>query len=116
MSSKVVLTSSPFSRGNVFLFIFTLDDEISLLSHSSGERLDAPMIDKIALAVALHGVDESALEAVAARLLRPPPADKEGIKVVLLRALVADGVVVDGVVVNAAARFRTVSSMLMAAC
>ena len=29
------------------------------------------MIDMIALAVALHGVDESALEAAAARLLRP---------------------------------------------
>ena len=115
MSSKVVLTSSPFSRGNVFLFIFTLDDESSLLSYSSGERLDAPMIHRIALAVAPHGIDESVLEAVAARILRPPTADRGGIKVVLLRALEADGVVVDGVVVNAAARFRTVSSMLMAA-
>ncbi len=111
MSSKVVLTGSPFSRGKVFLFMFTLNDEISLLSHSSGERLDAPMIDMIALAVALHGVDESALEAVAARLLRPPPANREGIKVVLLRALVAVGVVVGGVVVIAAERVGIVASM-----
>ncbi len=111
MSSKVDLTSSPFSRGKVFLFIFTLNDEISLLSHSSGERLDAPMIDKIALAVALHGVDESALEASAARLLRPPPANRKGIKVVLLRALVADGIVVGGVVVIAAERVGIVASM-----
>ncbi len=69
------------------------------------------MIDKIALAVALHGVDESALEAAAARLLRPPPADTEGIKVVLLRALVAVGVVVGGVVAIAAERVWSVASM-----
>ena len=116
MSSKVDLTNSPFSRGNVFLLIFTLNIDISLLSLSSGERPDDSMIDRIALAVALHRVDESDLEVVVARLLRPPPAERAGIKVVLLRALVADGVVVDGVVVNAAARLRTVESMLRASC
>ncbi len=111
MSSKVVLTSSPFSRGKVFLFIFTLNDDMSLLSQSSGQRLDAPMIDKIALAVALHGVVESALEAATAKLLRPPPADKEGIKVVLLRAPVVVSVVVGGVVAIAAERVGVVASM-----
>jgi hypothetical protein len=116
MSSKVDMTNSPFSRGNVFLLIFTLNIDISLVSQSSGERPDDSMIDKIALAIAMHGVDESALEAAAVRLLRPPPAERAGKKVVLLRALVADGVVVDGVVVNAAARLRTVESMLRTSC
>jgi hypothetical protein len=98
MSSKVDLTSSPFSRGKVFLFIFTLKEEISLLSHSSGERPESPMIVRIALAVALHGVDESALEATSARLLRPPPAERAGTKVVLLRVRVVVVVVVGGAV------------------
>ena len=106
MSSNVDLTSSPFSRGNVFLFIFTLNAEISWLSQSSGESPEASMIARIALAVALHGVNETVLEADAARLLRPPPADREGIKVVLLLALVAVGVIVGGVVVIAADRGR----------
>ena len=111
MSSKVDLTSSPFSRGKVFLFIFTLNEDISLLSHSSGERPESPMIISIALAVALHGVDESALEAAAARLLRPPPAERAGTKVVLLRARVAVGVVVGSVVEVAAAREGTKASI-----
>ena len=98
MSSNVILTSSPFSRGNVFLFIFTLNAEISWLSQSSGVSPEASMIARIALAVALHGVDESSLDAAAARLLRPPPAERAGIKELILRDLVVEGVVVDGAV------------------
>jgi hypothetical protein len=70
-----------------------LNIDISLLSQSSGDKPNASMIFRIALAVAMHGVDESALEAAAARLLRPPPAERSRIKVVLLRALEDVGVV-----------------------
>jgi hypothetical protein len=81
-----------------------LNIDISLLSQSSGERPDASMIVRIALAFALHGVDESALEAVATRLLRPPPAGRAGIRVVLLRAREAVGVVEDSALDVASAR------------
>jgi hypothetical protein len=93
-----------------------LNIDILLLSQSSGERPDDSIICRIALAVALHGVDESAHEVVAARLLRPPPEERSGMKVVLLRALVADGVVIDGVLVNAAVRLMTVESVLRPTC
>ncbi len=68
------------------------------------------MMVKIALAVALHGVEESALDAASARLLRPPPAKRTrtndgmpGTKGIQLRGLVARVIVV-GVVVIVVAR------------
>ncbi len=55
------------------------------------------MMERIALAVPLHGVDESSLVDVVARLLLPPPADRTWTKGVSLRVLVVVDVVVAGI-------------------
>ncbi len=82
MLSKVARTNSPFSLGNVFLFMLTLNIEISIFSQSSGGRIESSTIIRSAIAVLLHVVVEFDLVAAAAWLRRPPPAEREGMKAV----------------------------------
>ena len=46
MLSRVVRTSSPFSLGNVYLLIFTMNMEISSVSQSLGDRVEASIRKK----------------------------------------------------------------------
>ena len=83
-----MFTISPFSLGKFFLFIFTLNIEISLVNQSSWEEEEAFINSRIALAVALPRGVESVLVVAATWLRRPLLAERAGTKGISLRSLV----------------------------
>ena len=69
MSSRAVKIISLLSAGKDVMLILTLNCVSSLRSQSEASNGDASMRSRIALAVALPGVEESCVVAAVARLL-----------------------------------------------
>ncbi len=71
---------SLLSAGKDVLLILTLNCVSSLRSHPEASNGDASMMSRIALAVALPGVEESCVAAAEARLLLALLAVRVGLK------------------------------------
>ena len=84
-ASNVEKTISLLSLGKVVMLILTLKWVSSWRSQTSGSKEEASIKSQNARAVALPGIMESERATYAARLRRPPPAERIDIKGVIYR-------------------------------